>query len=101
MTQKRKKLSNSSESFKNRSEDIVADEPKQAEAAPKKLETTAPVPAPPQNLVPLRVFARVSGVKWDQMAGFLAHAKSRKLGPSLPIVEWRLEYQNFLRKPVK
>lgn len=51
-------------------------------------------------LVSLKVFCHVAGPKWDQMAGFNRYAASNKLGP-FSILDWRIEFQKFMRKPTK
>jgi hypothetical protein len=50
--------------------------------------------------IPLKVFVKVAGPKWDQMAGFLSYAKSKSMVPRT-VPEWRAAYQTFLQKPVK
>ncbi len=63
----------------------------------------APDPPPAEDRlpsIPLKVFAKIAGPKWDQMAGFLHHAKIKNIGPRT-VPEWRATYQAFLRKPVK
>lgn len=75
-------------------------------------ETTAPseeaqaeeAPAAPEAddlpVIPIKVFAKIAGPKWDQMAGFLHHSKIKNIGPRT-VPAWRATYQAFLRKPVK
>lgn len=62
----------------------------------------ADVPAPPTrqlSAVPLRVFAVASGRKPDQIAGFMAWAKTRKMGPrTMP--EWEKALSVFMTRPV-
>jgi hypothetical protein len=68
--------------------------------APEPQVDAVPQVSPPDRpLVPLRVFASVVGVRWDQMAGFVAYAKKQKLGP-LTIEDWRVALTQFNAKPV-
>lgn len=62
--------------------------------APKSLEA-----APIKEYLALRVFATIAGPKWDQMAGFVSHAKRNKLGP-LTMEDWQAEFKKFQEKPV-
>ena len=66
------------------------------DVTPKSLE--AP-PTPIKEYIALRVFATIAGPKWDQMAGFVAHARIRKLGP-LTMEDWQAEFKKFQEKPV-
>ena len=43
---------------------------------------------PPAPKIHLRVFHKIAGPKWDQLAGFMQYAKANKLGP-MTVVEWR------------
>ncbi len=71
--------------------------PAKAEAAiPEKEEAKGPVP----QAVSLLVFRAVSGVKWDQLAGFLRYAKTKGMGPRA-IPEWHDAYKAFLARPVR
>ena len=49
--------------------------------------------------VPLRVFMRTSGKRWDQIAGFVCHAQANKLGPRT-MLDWRAELEKFMNSPV-
>ena len=49
--------------------------------------------------VPLRVFATVAGPKWDQLAGFVSHARRSNLGP-MPLNQWHDELKKFMEKPI-
>jgi hypothetical protein len=53
----------------------------------------------PANVVALRVYITLCGQKWDQMAGFVSHARRLALGP-MTVEAWRAEYQKFQSKPV-
>lgn len=75
-------------------ETIASSEEAPAEKAPAAPKADA-LPA-----IPLKVFAKIAGPKWDQMAGFLHHAKINKIGPRT-VPAWRSTYQAFLQKPVK
>lgn len=58
------------------------------------------LPVPQQPLIELRVFAAMSGIRWDQAAGFLAYAKQTKLGP-MTMEQWQAELVKFHNRPVK
>jgi hypothetical protein len=73
-----------------------ADPVETAPIATKPLETVA---TPIKEYLALRVFATIAGPKWDQMAGFVSHARSRKLGP-LTMEDWQAEFKKFQEKPV-
>jgi len=68
-----------------------------SDESPKSLETV--VVAPIKEYLALRVFATIAGPKWDQMAGFVSHARSKKLGP-LTMEDWQAEFKKFQEKPV-
>ena len=53
----------------------------------------------PEQRMPLDIYARVSGRKTDQIAGFQFWAKSRRLGPRTRH-EWDALYDEFMRRPV-
>lgn len=76
---------------------------KEVPEKPKEAEPPAPSPQPVAEAVatavPLRVFLVCCGIKWDQMAGFKAHAKRLKLGP-MSILEWRAAFADFQKRPV-
>jgi len=57
------------------------------------------LPEPPKPLISLRVFSAMTGVRWDQAAGFLSYAKMKKMGP-LTMEEWQAEFQKFNNRPV-
>ena len=71
-------------------------------------ELDPPVPAPipessPKPQLPkiaLRVFEKLAGPKWDQLAGFKLYAKKNRLGP-MTVPEWREALQAFRDKPTK
>lgn len=48
--------------------------------------------------IPLKVFEKIAGPKWDQLAGFKQHAKANNLGP-MTVPEWRDALQAFKNKP--
>lgn len=68
------------------------------EEAPEAEAPAAP-PAPVLPKVPLEVFATAGGARWDQLAGFVSHAKRNKLGP-MSIKDWRAALVEFQNKPV-
>ena len=74
----------------------LADSIEMSATTPKPLEVVA---TPIKEYLALRVFATIAGPKWDQMAGFVSHARSRKLGP-LTMEDWQSEFEKFQRKPV-
>ena len=49
--------------------------------------------------IKLQVFATIAGPKWDQMAGFVSHARRQKL-EALTMPEWQKEFDNFMKKPI-
>jgi hypothetical protein len=62
-------------------------------------ETPVNLPEPTQAVIPLRVFAASCGIRWDQMAGFWAHAKAANL-ESLTMEAWRREFEKFQNRPM-
>ena len=78
------------------------DTPEPTEKMEPALPIPAPVPeSPPEPSLPrihFRVFEKVAGAKWDQLAGFRSHAKSNNLGP-MTIPEWREAFQAYKNKP--
>jgi len=65
-----------------------------------KLEPAKSLEATPiKEYLALRVFATLAGPKWDQMAGFVSHARRMKLGP-LTMEDWQAEFKKFQEKPV-
>lgn len=72
-----------------------ANPPPSSEAAA----TEAAMAEPSKPKVPLRVFSRISGYKWDQMAGFESHAKRLKMGP-MTVPEWHEALKEFMQRPV-
>jgi hypothetical protein len=61
-----------------------------------------PAPAPVIQTLPivgLDVYATTAGIKWDQLAGFIAYAKAQKLAPRT-IPDWRLALVAFNNRPV-
>jgi len=54
--------------------------------------------APALPRIALRVFMKIAGPKWDQMAGFKSHAKSKNMGP-LTVAEWRAELDRYKNLP--
>ena len=55
--------------------------------------------APTLATVRLEVFCRLTGQKWDRLAGFKFWARKQGLGP-LPIAGWRAELEKFQKRPV-
>jgi hypothetical protein len=51
------------------------------------------------SLVSAQIFARVSGIRVDKIAGFLALAKRENLRPR-SVAEWHILYQKYLTEPV-
>ncbi len=78
----------------------------EANSPPSKIELSiedSPVVPPPADAlpaIPLKVFVKIAGPKWDQMAGFISYAKVKNLGPRT-VPAWRATHQAFLQKPVK
>lgn len=65
------------------------------------LNDTMPIKAKPDlPKVTISVFQIVSGVKKDQLAGFVRYAKIMGF-VSLTIPQWQGEYEKFLCKPVR
>lgn len=58
---------------------------------------SAPVEKPTE--VSAAIFARISGIKVDKIAGFLAMAKRENLRPR-SVAEWRELYRKYLTAPV-
>lgn len=60
----------------------------------------APEPEKPvaRATVNFEVWARLSGMRFDQLAGFRNHVKRQKLGP-MTVLEWRAAFQKFLETP--
>lgn len=61
-----------------------------------------PQPKPVEPVIPkiaLRVFLKIAGAKWDQLAGFNHYAKRQGLGP-MTVPEWREAFQTFKTKPM-
>lgn len=71
---------------------------KSTEETPIEKAAEAPAEAVP-DYIPLRVFATLAGPKWDQMAGFVSHARRQKLGP-MTIAAWHIEFKKFQGKPI-
>ncbi len=76
---------------------------------PAPVQTSEPKPQQPKaeaaqrpmgQIVPLRVYEKVAGVKVDQLAGFKSYAKRMKLGP-MSVKEWKAAYQKFMGTAVK
>lgn len=80
--------------------DAVA-EPHESPLAEIVREANAPPPAPAPSLpyVPLDVFCRTCGQKYDQTKGFARWARSQGL-VALTIPEWREHWQKFQNRPV-
>ena len=55
---------------------------------------------PPLPKIPFKVFEKVAGPRWDQLAGFRSYAKAQDLGP-MTIPEWREALQAFQNKPTR
>lgn len=64
---------------------------------PKSLDPVLPV-VPPEYLS-LRIFATIAGPKWDQMAGFVSHARHMKF-EAMTMEAWQAEFKKFQDKPV-
>jgi len=58
-----------------------------------------PVHEPPPTRVRYAVWARLSGIKWDKLAGFRYLVKKAKLGP-LTVPEWWAEWAKYQKRPV-
>lgn len=89
-------------------EDIASEDTEALEIPAAKDTATAPVAptlekavasSPVPEYIALRVFATIAGPKWDQMAGFVSHARRMKLGP-LTMEAWQTEFKKFQEKPV-
>jgi len=52
-----------------------------------------------EAIIPYRVFEKISGWKWDQMAGFKSYVKRETLGP-MTVKKWHEAFQAFLKRPV-
>lgn len=79
---------------------VVEEKPKKA----KKAKAPLRVPAIPEikkqeAIIPYRVFEKISGRKWDRMAGFKNYVKRETLGPRT-VKEWHKALQEFLNMPV-
>lgn len=79
---------------------VVEEKPKKAEKAKAPLK----VPIIPEikrveAIIPYRVFEKISGRKWDQMAGFKNYVKRETLGPRT-VKKWHEALQAFLNMPV-
>jgi len=84
---------------------VIPTEESEPEPIPEIPETKEPEPVPevpePEPLLPkiqLRVFEKIAGPKWDQLAGFKLYAKKQGLGP-MTVPEWREAFQAFKNKP--
>lgn len=102
---KKRKSETEPEWFEAPEDDVSAEsEAKPDDPIEEKPVEEKPPPAPPDpnapSPIPLKVFVRLAGPKWDQMAGFLHYAKHEKLGPRT-VPEWRAAHQEFMQKPVK
>jgi hypothetical protein len=75
-----------------------------APADPVEEPAAATQPAPeaekpgPKVTVSFDVWARLSGKRFDQLAGFRNHVKRMKLGP-LTVLGWREAFQKFMATP--
>lgn len=56
--------------------------------------------ATPKPVVPYRVFAVLSGMKIDKLAGFRSHVMREQMMPAT-VAEWHKRYDAFMAKPVK
>lgn len=72
-----------------------AEAPEASEPAP----ALSPEPVSVLPFVPLDVFCRLSGYKFDQTKGFARWAKSQGL-VILTMPEWREQWQKFQNRPV-
>jgi len=52
----------------------------------------------PRSTVSFEVWARLSGKRFDQLAGFRNYVKRGKLGP-LTVLGWREAFQKFMNTP--
>lgn len=52
----------------------------------------------PRSTVSYEVWARLSGRRFDQLAGFRNHVKREKIGP-LTVLGWREAFQKFMSTP--
>ena len=53
----------------------------------------------PADTVALRVYITLCGHKWDQMAGFVSHARRQNLA-AISVEAWHAEYKKFQGKPI-
>lgn len=70
--------------------------PEEPKEIPEKEEVKEPVSEKPK--VSLQVFEKLSGMKFDQIAGFKQYAKREGLEP-LTVLDWRKAFQKFMGKP--
>lgn len=92
----------------------VPEKPKTEEAPKKKppITRSAPEPKPaapqapkvakaekPVTRVKLDVFCKLTGLKFDKLAGFRYIAKKQKLGP-MAVPEWWAEFDKYQKRPV-
>jgi hypothetical protein len=81
----------------------MADEPV-AEVKPEPAASPASAPEnkpePSLHKIPLKVFEKLAGARWDQLAGFKLWAKKQGLG-SMTVPKWREALQTYRTKPTK
>ena len=65
---------------------------------PEVLVSSVNLPEPVKAIISLRVFTASGGVRWEQIAGFRAYAKTQNL-ESLTMEEWRREFEKFQNRP--
>lgn len=73
--------------------------PVEAVAPPPQAPPQAPKHEPPPTRVKLEVWCRLSGIKWDKLAGFKYLIRKAKLGP-LTVPQWWEEWAKYQRRPV-
>jgi hypothetical protein len=76
---------------------VPADSVGESVVVPTAPETVAPLP---RAAVSFEVWARLSGKRFDQLAGFRNHVKRGKIGP-LTVLGWREAFQKFMSTPTK
>ena len=79
------------------SEEPVEEENRNSESGPELKPAKSESDLP---LINLTVYCNLSGLKFDQIAGFRRYAINQKLGP-MTVPQWREEYNGFLAKPMR
>ena len=67
---------------------------------PQIVEDSSPITVDLLPKIALKIFERIAGPKWDQLAGFKQYAKANKLGP-MSVPAWRGALAEFKNKPTK